>query len=145
MSYEIGIRDIKPEYTHTLAKQAGREVDDGRELHLSKVTVTVALHYRDRGDRISKYYDAVFKADHEKELVELKTIGDAHNDRKNFGAENLAVAAGYAERAVISFLSDVGLNYYVRGLEAHVGAVNTDEVSVHTELNTDGERTHSTE
>lgn len=139
MNYEIDIRQIEPEFKHTLARQAGREVDDGLELHLSRFTVTLALKYKSNsGERMTDYYAATFDADHEQQRIELSSIGDAHDNSTSFSAKRLAVATEYAHRAAIAFAEDVGPNYYVRGMDDHINSAESlasgDDVTVHNAL-----------
>lgn len=134
--YDIDIRSVEPEYKHTLARQAGREVDDGREVHLSRLTVTVRLAWGSGNQRNGQTFDIVFDVDHELEDVRVKSVGDAHSEQQSFSFDRLQTAVAHATRAVEAFQSDVGLTYYTADPASMFRtAVNdADRATTHTEL-----------
>ena len=134
--YEIDIRSIEPEYNHTLAKQAGREVDDGFEVHLARFHVELTLASGTGNDYDVDAFAVRFDVDHEAETVRPRLVGDAHNDRQNFGVEKLLTALEYADRAAIAYLEDVGPDYKLQSSEMMAEAVGQhgDDVVVHPDL-----------
>jgi hypothetical protein len=137
--YNIDIRSIDPEYSHTIARQAGREVNDGFEVHLSRVTVRCRLSWRTSSERRTQMFDVVFGVDHDSETVSPTSIGDAHSELQSVGIEKLATALEYAERAAIAFLEDVGPDYRLRFTAELLDAAGApgDDVVVHTALKAD--------
>jgi len=140
--YDIDIRSLEPEYKHTFARQANREVDDGRELHLSRFTVTVRLAWGSGSNYGCQTFDAAFNVDHEAGGVRLTTVGDAHAERQSFSMEKLLTAIEYAERAAVAFLEHVGPDYYlVDGIDLLEGIrqqTTGDDARVHTALEVTG-------
>jgi hypothetical protein len=137
--YDIDIRSIDPEYSHTIARQAGREVDDGFEVHLSRLTVRCRLSWRTSSERRTQKFDVVFGVDHDSETVSPTSIGAAHSELQSVGIKKLVTALEYAERAAIAFLEDVGPDYRLRStaeLLDYAGAPG-DDVVVHTALEAD--------
>lgn len=135
----IDIRQIEPEYQHTTARQAGRDVDDGLELHLSRFTVTLALKYKaNSGERMTNYYDVVFSVSHGNETVTLSSFGDSNSKRQSFAAEKMATALEYAHRAAIAFVEDVGPDYHVVGMDEITSGEATkaggEDVHIHSAL-----------
>jgi trimethylamine:corrinoid methyltransferase-like protein len=139
--YEIDIRAIDPEYSHTIARQAGREVDDGLEVHLSRLTVRTRLSWPTSRDHQSQAFDVVFGVDHDSETVRPTSIGDAHSKLQSVGIELLVTALEYAERAAIAFLEDVGPDYRLRSTAELLEAAGApgDDVVVHTALEADAD------
>ena len=103
--YGIDIRSIDPEYSHTIARQAGREVDDGLEVHLSRLTVRCRLSWRTSSERRSQAFDVVFGVDHDSETVRPTSIGNAHSELQSVGIEKLVTALEYPERATRAIAS----------------------------------------
>lgn len=135
--YDIDIRSIEPEYEHTIDQQAGREVDDGMEVHLSTVTVDVNVSYGRRGERDVSCYSIVFSVDHDTNSIRTKSVGDAHSKRQSFDIARLTLGTEFAERALVAFLEDVGLeDYHVHtAKDDHTSASHlADTPTVHTEL-----------
>ncbi|AFH22633.1 hypothetical protein OSG_eHP31_00105 [environmental Halophage eHP-31] len=135
IDYDIDIRSVVPEYKHTLARLARREVADGLEVHLATLTVDLAVVVP-TGERERTYFQAVFKADHEAETLRLKSVGDAHDNQTSFSSPRLITAVEYAERAAIAYLDSVGLDYRLVGANEQLGDANpaNGHVSVHTDL-----------
>jgi hypothetical protein len=135
-NFEVDVRNLEPEYKHTLASQAGRDVDDGREVHLSRLTVTIRLAWGSGSDYDGQTFSAVFTVDHEAETIRMTSIGDAHGERQSFGIEKLVTAIEYAERAAIAYAEDVGPDYVLRGVPSLFDAVGAhgDAVVVPSEL-----------
>jgi hypothetical protein len=135
--YDIDIREIEPEYKHTLAKTANREVEDGFEVHLSRLTVTVALTWS-TGHRRSdgQTFAVTFNVDHEAETVTTQTVGDAHSECQRFGVEKLTTALEYAEDAAVAFIEDVGPDYVLVDTRDHIqdAGDHINQTRVHTEL-----------
>lgn len=137
--YEIDIRSIDPTYNHTLARQAGRDVDSGFEVHLAAVTIELSLQWRpDRtgAERQRKTVAVKFSVDHEHEDVVPASVGDAHSDQQSFSVERLVTALEYAERAMIAYMEDVGPDYTLRSTDSLLAAAGAtgDDVVVHNDL-----------
>jgi len=135
--YDIDIRELEPTYKHTLARQAGREVDDGRTVHLRELAVTLRLNWGTGSDRNGQTFTVSFRVDHEDELVRTHAVKDAHGDVQSFGVQRLAAATAAAEQAAGGFLADVDLNHYdlIAGYDQFTDARSTsDSVAVHTNL-----------
>ena len=134
---DVDIRELEPTYKHTLARQANREVDDGREVHLRELAVTVALNWGTGSDRTGQTYTITFQIDHETESVRTHSVGETHHDQQSFNMERLATAVAAAEHAAGGFLADVDLNHYdfETGYDHFTAAFShTDSVTVHTNL-----------
>jgi hypothetical protein len=108
--YDIDIRDLEPTYKHTLARQANREVDDGREIHLTELSVTVVLK-EPTGERERYPYVVTFGVDHESHTVSFKQAGDPHDNRHRFAPERYWLATSTAAEVVDEWLTDIGLAY----------------------------------
>lgn len=139
--YDIDVRNIDPTYKHTLARQSNREVDDGRELHLSEIEVSVRLKWRhptgSGGGQGSQTFAVRFTVDHDAERVRTRSVGDAHSDRQSYGVGKLAAATAAAEQALGGFLADVDLNHYelAAGYDQFTDARSRSQsVAVHTSL-----------
>lgn len=134
--YDIDIRSIDTEYEHTLARQVGREVDDGFEVHLQTIAVEVKVGWRSGGKSKANYYRATYKVDHNEEVVRAGYVGDAHGERESFPVSQLVAAVTHADRAVVSLLEDVDLgSYTLRRLGDQLDTtVVEQDVSVHTGL-----------
>lgn len=137
---EIDVRNIEPKYNHTIARQAGREVNDGLELHLSTFEIMLVVKYRpDSGDRDRSYYTATYTVDHDNDEIRLSNIGDANSKRQTFGMQTLVVALEYAQRAAVAFVEDTGApDYPIVGpsdlLDAARNDATGDDVTVHPAL-----------
>jgi len=133
--YDIDIRGIDPEYKHTIDRTANRTVEDGREVHLSKFTVTVKVQ-KDAGDRNARTYAISFNVDHDAEQVRLSHVADAHSSRKTFGVSKLTTAIEYAMRAAVGFTEDAGPAYNIVGFadQLDTKGEHGDDVIVHTAL-----------
>jgi hypothetical protein len=127
--YEIDIRSVEPSYNHTLGRDAGREVKQGAEVHLTSLTVEIRIA-APRSDRSGTTFAATFRADHEAEQLVWKSIGDAFENDTSFKIDRLLTALGTAEEAAAAFCDDVGLEYDVTRPVASEGPIPT----VHTAL-----------
>jgi len=137
--YDIDIRSIDPTYNHTLAQQAGRDVDDGFEVHLAAVTVELRLRWRpDRtgADTEHQTMSVEFRVNHEHEDVVPTSVGDAHSEQQSFGVEQLITALEYAERAMVDYLKNIGPDYDLRSAESLLAVAGNpdDRVVVHNDL-----------
>lgn len=133
--YDVDVRSIEPEYKHTIDNQAGRKVDDGREVHLATVTVMVKVSWTSGSDT----YDITYRFDHEQGTATMASIGDSFTDVQSFDVATLSTAIEYAQRAMIAFLEDVGPDYYIRGFKEQIDSTAEfgDDVRVHTDLEVD--------
>ena len=135
--YDIDIREIEPTYKHTLARQAGREVEDGLETHLSRVQVTVALKRGSGKDYDGQTFAVTYTVDHEAEVIRHRKVADAHGERKAFGVEKLLTALEYGHRAMVAFVEDVGPDYSVAAPEEVAGRVCEDAGTIDAQVHTD--------
>jgi len=138
--YDIDIRNIEPEYAHTIASQAGREVDDGFEVHLSRFVVTLTLSWGTGSDYDTQAFAVRFDVDHDDKTVTMASVGDAHGERQSFGVGKLMAAVEYAHRAAVAFVEDVGPDYEIVGAAERLAATGDhgDDVTVHTALEVQG-------
>jgi hypothetical protein len=130
--YDIDIRELEPTYKHTLAQQANREVNDGREVHLSGISVKVTL--KELGGERSRFnYTIRFGVDHERYSITFKSCGDTHEHRHQYEPEQFWLATNAAAAVVDEWLEDIGLDY-TRPEEEIVLPDEGDEFRVHNDL-----------
>jgi hypothetical protein len=129
VDYDIDIRSVDPSYSHTLARTAGRDVDDGEEVHLTSLSVTIRVQ-QPTGERESSTFAATFRVDHEAEQLTWKTLGDEFDNSTSFRVSRLVTAMAAAVEAAMAFCDDVGLEYALE--RAQVGQVCAP--TVHTAL-----------
>lgn len=116
-NYRTDIREVEPTYKHTLGRDAGREVDEGATVHLSTVTVTVKIEETGGRDRTRETYSCVFAADHDNDVLEWRSIGDAFEKQTSFTPAMLLTAAGIAEDAVAEYAETTDMEYTVGAIE----------------------------
>jgi len=130
--YDIDIRSLEPTYNPTLASQANRDVNDGREIHLSTISVDLVL-IEPTGDRDRYAYTVTFTVDHEHHDVEFKHCGDTYENRHRYSPEQYWLATNAAAAVVDDWLEDIGLGY-TRPEAAIILPDEGDEFDVHNDL-----------
>lgn len=131
--YEVDIRDFRAEYDHLIARQANREVDDGYEISLSRIVVTVKLTTKRSREWVDNYFEVAFRPDHEQHAIEFVTVGDAHDNKTSYRPEEIMLATEVGSKAVSAWLEDVDVPYAAPEHAITVPQADSDPV-VHTDL-----------
>lgn len=130
--YDIDIREFEPTYKHLLARQANREVADGREVALSGIRVHVNLT-RQSGERDRYPYEVSFSVDHDQNQIEVDKVSDPYQNRHGMDPERFNLATSVASAAVLDWVEAVGIDYRAPRDGDRVAA-SEDAPEVHIDL-----------
>jgi|GEM_PF-6910402 len=130
--YEIDIRSIDTDYTTTLPRDVGEQIDAKTTVSLSTITVTVALKWDRRREQQSETLEVPFTVDHGDETVRAKSVGDAYGEVESLSVERLLVALTAAEQAVARLLDGLPTGLILRPIEERwpLGEVTEEPVDV---------------
>ena len=130
-NYDIDVRTVEPTYNHTLARDTGRELNDGHEVHLTKLSIEVRVKPPRSGDEDgSTNFTVTFGVDHETERLTYRTIGHTFERDTSFNVARLLTALSAARNTAAAFTADVGLAYEV----PDPSGSDVDPTVVHTAL-----------
>ncbi|WP_436933712.1 hypothetical protein [Halovenus marina] len=130
--YETRVRSIEPEYSPLIAMEAGRDVENGREVKLQRVAVEVQVRWSDERETISVSY----AVKHDDDLVKQHSVGAAFGETESLTVDRMLHAMVASERAMYGWLADIDLLYDLETLDDQLDemiAASTD-VAVHSHL-----------
>lgn len=106
--YQVHIRGVEPAYQSFIARDAGREVDDGNEVTLRELTIDVQARKRDGNNIYRQNYELTYRVGRETAEVALSNISGDATDSRSLGVDHLLAALVRGDRAADEALDHLG-------------------------------------